>query len=38
MFKWFNVDAAFELDRVEIDHSNYPRGAILSLGFQINFD
>jgi hypothetical protein len=37
MFKWFNVDTAFELNRVKIDENNYPRGAILSLGFQVNF-
>jgi hypothetical protein len=37
MFKWFNVDAAFEINQVNIDDEDYPRGAILSLGFQIDF-
>ena len=36
-FKWFNIDLAVELDRVEIKDDKTPRGAILSLGFQVDF-
>jgi hypothetical protein len=36
-FKWFVADLAVEIDRVDIKDSTLPRGAILSLGFQIDF-
>jgi len=36
-FKWFTADLALEIDRVDIKDNTLPRGAILSLGFQIDF-
>ncbi len=37
MFRWFNVDLAVETNRVTIDEDTYPRSAMLSLGFQVEF-
>jgi hypothetical protein len=36
-FKWFNLDLAMEIDRVEIEDRTLPRGLIASAGFQVNF-
>ncbi len=36
-FKWFNIDLALELDRVELKDKTLPRGILLSMGFQLDF-
>jgi hypothetical protein len=36
-FKWFNIDLALELDRVELKGDTVPRGLLLSMGFQVDF-
>ncbi len=36
-FKWFNIDLAVELQRVEIKDDTLPRGLLLSMGFQFDF-
>jgi hypothetical protein len=36
-FKWFNIDVASEIDRVELDGEKLPRGVMLSIGFQLEF-
>jgi len=36
-FKWFNIDLASEIHRIELDGDKLPRGVMLSLGFQLEF-
>ncbi|MGW8369774.1 MAG: hypothetical protein ACWGPN_13995, partial [Gammaproteobacteria bacterium] len=37
IFKWFDIDMALDLDRVEIKDDNYPRGFLVSFGAQVDF-